>query len=65
MKPCVVSCTVPACDGEDNEGVLVRKRSRQIDGPAHQEDTVSARRGGGCQDVSGQAAKRRAQTTLP
>lgn len=44
-------CAVSACDGEDHEGVLVRQRSGQAHRPAHQEDPVSAQRGGGRQDV--------------
>lgn len=46
------SHAVTASDGEDHEGVLVRQRGSQTDGPAHQEDSVSAQRGGGCQNVS-------------
>lgn len=54
----MVCCSraVPARHGEDHEGVLVRQRSGQTHSPAHQEDPVSAQRGGGCQDVSGPAA---------
>lgn len=53
---------VPACDGENHEGVLVRQWSSQTHSPAHQEDPVPAQRGGGCQDVSG---KRRAGDAQP
>lgn len=41
----------PARHGEDHEGVLVRQRRGQTDGPAHQKDPVSAQRGGGRQDL--------------
>lgn len=60
---CVLFHAVTARDGEDHEGVLVRQWSGQTDGPAHQEDPVSAQRGGGRQDVSGQAAQKGALGT--
>lgn len=57
---------VTARDGKDHEGVLVRQRSSQTDGPAHQENPVPAQRGGGRQDVSVEKQKARwRRTTRP
>lgn len=58
-------CAVTARDGEDHEGVLVCQRSSQTDSSAHQEDFVSAQRGGGCEDVSVQAAERHSGDAQP